>query len=101
MEKRLTGKIAVITGGSRGIGEAIVRKLAAEGARVFATFNSNAEKALAIEQELINNGASVKFVSADISQEDSVKQLMDFVVNEMMVHDVNEVMMCALKVMMH
>ncbi len=82
MEKRLTGKIAVITGGSRGIGEAIVRKLAAEGARVFATFNSNAEKALAIEQELINNGASVKFVSADISQEDSVKQLMDFVVNE-------------------
>lgn len=82
MDKRFSGKVAIVTGGSRGIGEAIVRRLAQEGARVYATFNSNGEKALAIEQELNNSGASVKFISADISNEDSVKNLMDTVINE-------------------
>lgn len=82
MDKRFSGKVAIVTGGSRGIGEAIVRRLAQEGARVYATFNSNGEKALAIEQELNNSGASVRFVSADISNEDSVKNLMDTVINE-------------------
>lgn len=82
MDKRFSGKVAIVTGGSRGIGEAIVRRLAQEGARVYATFNSNGEKALAIEQELNNSGASVRFISADISNEDSVKNLMDTVINE-------------------
>jgi len=82
MDKRFSGKVAVVTGGSRGIGEGIVRRLASEGARVFATYNSNAEKALAIENELNSIGGTVRFIAADISNEESVKNLMDTVINE-------------------
>ena len=82
MDKRFSGKVAVVTGGSRGIGEGIVRRLASEGARVFATYNSNAEKALAIENELNSVGGTVRFIAADISNEESVKNLMDTVINE-------------------
>lgn len=82
MDKRFSGKVAVVTGGSRGIGEGIVRRLASEGARVFATYNSNAEKALVIENELNSIGGTVRFIAADISNEESVKNLMDTVINE-------------------
>ncbi len=43
--KKLANKIALVTGGSRGIGAAIVRRLAAEGATVAFTYHSSPEKA--------------------------------------------------------
>ena len=45
MSGLLTGKVALVTGGAGGIGSAICKKLAAEGAAVIITYNSNAEKA--------------------------------------------------------
>ncbi len=50
--KKLTDKIALVTGGSRGIGAAIVKRLAAEGAKVVFTYAHSAEKALAIVAEV-------------------------------------------------
>ena len=50
--KKLTDKIALVTGGSRGIGAAIVKRLAAEGAKVVFTYASSAEKALAVVAEV-------------------------------------------------
>ena len=44
----LSGKVALITGGSRGIGEAIVMKYAEEGADIAFTYVSSEEKALAV-----------------------------------------------------
>jgi 3-oxoacyl-[acyl-carrier protein] reductase len=82
MEKRFAGKVAIVTGGSRGIGEAIVRRLAAEGARVYATFNSNEEKAKAIQDELTSSGLSVRFLKVEVSSEQSVKELVDEVIKE-------------------
>ncbi|MBK9249195.1 MAG: 3-oxoacyl-[acyl-carrier-protein] reductase [Ignavibacteria bacterium] len=82
MDKRFAGKVAIVTGGSRGIGEAIVRRLASEGARVYATYISNPERAKNIQDELTKDGQSVRFIQADVSNEQSVKELIDEVVKE-------------------
>lgn len=80
--KRFEQKVCIVTGGSRGIGEAIVRRLVTEGATVYATYNSNKDRAEAIEQELRGNGGVVSFMQVDVSDENQVKGLIDTVVAE-------------------
>lgn len=65
---RLTGKKALITGGSRGIGEAIVRRFVEEGAEVVLTYNSSSEKAKKIINELTKKRAKVFMVRLDGSK---------------------------------
>ncbi len=75
---KLSGKTALVTGGSRGIGEAIVRRLVADGATVFFTYNSGADKAQALVQELSANSASsstVVALQANVADADSVAAL--------------------------
>ena len=60
MNKLLEGKIAIVTGASRGIGEAIAVKLAEEGAQVAFTFLSSEEKAKALEDRLKALGVKAK-----------------------------------------
>lgn len=58
----LSGKVAIVTGAARGIGEGIVRKFAAHGAKVAFSYvsDSSAEKAAAIENDLNKDGVIVK-----------------------------------------
>lgn len=63
--KKLEDKIALVTGGSRGIGAAIVRRLAADGARVAFTYTRSAEKAEALASEIGAAGGQAIAIGAD------------------------------------
>ncbi|MDB5006029.1 MAG: short-chain dehydrogenase/reductase [Mucilaginibacter sp.] len=65
--KRLTGKIALVVGGSRGIGTGIVRKLASEGALVAFTYVNAISVATALENELIAYGDRAFAIKADVA----------------------------------
>lgn len=58
--KRLANKVALVTGGSRGIGAAIVRKIASEGAQVAFTYSSSPEKAQAVIEEIGDQVIAIK-----------------------------------------
>ena len=76
------GKTAVVTGGSRGLGRAVCRLLAAEGANVVFCYAGNAAAAQETVQELEALGAQVRAVQADISDPSAVKLLMDTAVRD-------------------
>ena len=70
----LTGKVALIQGGSRGIGAAIVRRLAADGASVAFTYVSSATKAEALQNEIIAGGGKALAIQADSADAEAVKR---------------------------
>jgi NAD(P)-dependent dehydrogenase (short-subunit alcohol dehydrogenase family) len=70
---RLDGRVALITGGTGGIGSATVRRFVAEGAWVVASGRS-AERGAELAREL---GDRVRFVAADVTREESVNAMID------------------------
>jgi 3-oxoacyl-[acyl-carrier protein] reductase len=73
----LQGKVALITGGSRGIGESIVRKFIAEGAQVAFTYHSSADRSNAIIEELGENAKAYQSDAASYDGSmDLIKQVM-------------------------
>ena len=65
MRKQLEGKVAIVTGGSQGIGEAIAKAYAREGAKV-AILNRTAEKAKRVADEIVQDGGTAIAVRCDI-----------------------------------
>lgn len=78
----LQNKTALVTGGTRGIGQAIVKKFAAQGCRVAFTYVSSDEKAAALVAELTAAGASVKAYKSDAGIYAQAEQLVDEVVKD-------------------
>lgn len=80
--KLLEGKVAIITGASRGIGKGIAEKFIQEGATVIFTYASSEEKARALEAELTANGGIAKGFKSDASNFEAAHALIDEVVKE-------------------
>jgi 3-oxoacyl-[acyl-carrier protein] reductase len=78
--KLLEGKVALITGASKGIGRKIAQKFAEHGANVAFTYLSSVEKGLALEQELQQAGTKIKGYQSDASKFDQAEQLVNNVV---------------------
>ena len=65
MSQKLEGKIALITGGSRGIGAAIAKRLAADGANVAITYTKGADAAASVVKEIERAGRKAIAIQAD------------------------------------
>jgi len=63
--KSFKGKVALVTGGSRGIGAGIVRRLASDGASVAFTYSNSQEKALQLVREIESSGSKALALKAD------------------------------------
>ena len=75
--ERLKNKVAVVTGASKGIGAAIAKHFAAEGAKVVVNYASSKEGAEKVVKAIIDNGGMAIAVQADVSQEADVIRLFE------------------------
>ena len=73
--KKLTGKVAVVTGASKGIGAAIARHLAEEGAAVVVNYSASKDAAARVVKEITANGGRAIAVKANLSRKADIDQL--------------------------
>ncbi len=78
----LTGKIALVTGASRGIGKSIALTLASYGATVIVNYNGSKEKAEAVVEEIVNQGGNAKAYGCNVSDYAAVETMMKDIVKE-------------------
>ncbi|MDA0239137.1 MAG: SDR family NAD(P)-dependent oxidoreductase [Proteobacteria bacterium] len=79
---RLKDKVALVTGASQGIGEAIAKRYAKEGAKVAVGYNAGTERANAVVAAIEAEGGTAKAFQADVSKLDDIDRLVDAVVAE-------------------
>lgn len=75
MSKPLANKTALVTGASRGIGRAIARRLADDGAHVFVHYNRSSAEADTLVAEIEKDGGSAEAVAANLEDVESVNRL--------------------------
>ncbi|RBW68982.1 acetoacetyl-CoA reductase [Bacillus taeanensis] len=78
----LQGKVAIVTGGSRGIGAAISKELAQNGVKVVINYNSNSEAADKIVNEIKEAGGEALAVKADVSNVEAANNLVSEAVKQ-------------------
>ncbi|MEK4513312.1 3-oxoacyl-[acyl-carrier-protein] reductase [Paenibacillus sp. FSL K6-2524] len=82
------GKIALVTGGSRGIGSAVVEKLAAEGATVIFTYHSNRDKAEQLTERLRAQERDVHCLKLDITSREEVLAALEIIYSQYGIPDI-------------
>jgi 3-oxoacyl-[acyl-carrier protein] reductase len=78
----LEGKIAIVTGASRGIGAGIAKEFAAQGASVVVNYVTDKAGADAVVEHITSNGANAIAVQADVSNKDDVERLFQTAIAE-------------------
>ncbi len=79
--RRLDGQVAIVTGGSRGIGKAIALELARLGAKVAVNYRSGATEADQVVAQIKENGGEAMALQADVSDKQSARDLVKQVVD--------------------
>lgn len=79
---KLTGKTAIVTGASRGIGAAIARRFAEEGANIVVNYSGSQDKAEAVVAEIEKAGGKAIAIKANVADADAVKSLADAAMKE-------------------
>ncbi len=79
----LEGKVALVTGASRGIGRAIAVKLAKEGADVVINYVSNEESALKVQEEIKSFGRKAYIFRCDVAKREELEALVDFTIEKL------------------
>ena len=82
MLDRLTGKVAVVTGASRGIGRAIALRLAQEGAAVVINYNGSKERAQEVKTEIESAGGTAQIMQCDVADAASCDEMFQTIVKE-------------------
>jgi 3-oxoacyl-[acyl-carrier protein] reductase len=80
MPNKLDGKIAIVTGGSRGIGAAIAKRLAADGARVAITYANGADAAASVVKSIESAGGKAIAIQAEATDAPAVRAAIEKVV---------------------
>jgi len=79
---KLKGKVALVTGGSRGIGAAIVERLAAEGSEVAFTYRTGRDSAAAVADRVRGSGSAALVIEADLAEPSSATAVVDAAIGE-------------------
>ncbi|MET3291882.1 UNVERIFIED_CONTAM: acetoacetyl-CoA reductase [Brevibacillus sp. OAP136] len=77
LNKPLQGKVALVTGGSRGIGAEIAKELALHGATIVVNYVSNAERAEQVVHEIYEYNQNVSAIQGDVSKTEDIARLCD------------------------